>query len=301
MRAFQLALFALAGTSAFDTSVRPTPTRPRAARPRAAAKMHGAFSMAALSSRISEVQQQPEPESVQLLMLDAMVPRQRYHLAAPAPLVETIVDSHVPLVMMQPHWPNLHTWDDMDGMWTPEREQQPASHGVEVTVAGMSPRSTDGDAIITLVAGRWCEVLSVSADEGSAASVRAGTARWRDLDARAPEEQPTPSVLQRSEALASLVDVWTSYMGAAGSDASVEKMDVRVRDLGPMPPADRPSDRALWVAALINPCPSGASGSLALEVRPAALCAPAAEARVRVVQSALEDSIERLRLWYSDT
>ena len=26
-----------------------------------------------------------------------------------------------------------------------------------------------------------------------------------------------------------------------------------------MPPADRPSDRALWVAALINPCPSGAS------------------------------------------
>ena len=79
------------------------------------------------------------------------------------------------------------------------------------------------------------------------------------------------------------------------------EMDVRVRDLGPMPPADRPSDRALWVAALINPCPSGASGSLALEVRPAALCAQAAEARVRVVQSALEDSIERLRLWYSDT
>ena len=50
------------------------------------------FSMASLSQRIAEVQSQPEPEVVRLLMLDAMLPRQRLELAAPANLVRTIVD-----------------------------------------------------------------------------------------------------------------------------------------------------------------------------------------------------------------
>ena len=78
----------------------------------------------------------------------------------------------------------------------------------------------------------------------------------------------------------------------------MQQLEARLCELGAMPPAERPSDRALWVAALINPCPSGAPGSLAREVRPAALCAPAAEVRVRVVQAALKDSIDRLRDWY---
>ena len=48
-------------------------------------RMHSdTFSMATLTSRITEVAKRPEPEDVRLLMLDAMVPRQRYQLAAPA-------------------------------------------------------------------------------------------------------------------------------------------------------------------------------------------------------------------------
>jgi hypothetical protein len=41
-------------------------------------------------------------------------------------------------------------------------------------------------------------------------------------------------------------------------------------DLGPMPPAARPRDRAVWAAALINPLPAL---GVSLEIRPAVLCA----------------------------
>ena len=296
MYALLVVVLALPGASALLH--RATPSRIRAP----SIKMHSdTFSMATLSSRIEEVSEQPEPDAVRLLMLDAMVPRQRYQLAAPAPLVEAIVHSQragTPLVVMEPHWPNLYAWNEAEEVWRPHRRQQPASHGVEVSVAEMGPRGTDGDAIVTLIAGRWCEVVAIGADEGSAVHGRSGSVRWRALDACAPEEQPTPAVLDRSEALGKQVDVWAEYVRAAGSEKSVQQMEARLRTLGEMPSADRPSDRALWVAGLINPCPSGTGGTLAHEVRPAALNAPAAEARVRVVQTALKDSIERLRAWY---
>ena len=254
------------------------------------------FSMAVLSSRMQEVYRQPEPETVQLLMLDPMCPRQRYQFAAPAPLVETVVRSQTPLVVMEPHGRRRNWSQPPAQLWSPEqwRRQQPASHAshaVEGIVVDIGPRGVDGDAILTLSAGRWCEVVSIDG-EG-----RTGTVRWRALDARAPEEQPTASLLEQVEALGKQVERWTQIVRAAGSEASVRQLEERLCSLGRMPPAERPSDRALWVAALINPC-GGAGGTLAVEVRPAALCAPAAEARVRVVQAALEDSIERLCNWY---
>ena len=287
-----LVLRSLDRTSALHRPVTPS-------RLRADVKMQSdAFSMASLNSRVEQVCHQATPEAARLLMLDAMVPRQRYQLAAPAQLVQTIVDSQhagTPLVMVEPHWPNLYTWNEPAKVWRPHRRQEPASHGVEVSIAAMGPRGAEGDAIVTLEAGRWCEVVSVSAVEGSVACGCPGTVRWRALDAREPEEQPTPAVLSRSEALGEQARVWADYVRAIGSEASVAQLESRMLGLGEMPPADRPSDRALWVAGLINPCPSGASGTLALEVRPAALNAPAAEARVRVVQAALVDSIDRLR------
>ena len=278
---------------------RATPIRLRAS----SIRMHSdTFSMATLTSRITEVAKRPEPEDVRLLMLDAMVPRQRYQLAAPAPLVDSIVESQregTPLVVMEPHWPNLYAWNEADEVWRPDGLQQPASHGVEVSVAEMGPRGTDGDAIVTLIAGRWCEVVAIGAEEeGSAVHGRSGSVCWRTLDAHAPEEQPTPDLLESSEALGKQVDVWAEYVRAAGSEKSVQQLEARLRSLGEMPSAERPSDRALWVAGLINPSPSGTGGTLAREIRPAVLNAPAAEARVLVVQAALKDSIERLRSWY---
>merc|ERR1712216_823012 len=61
-----------------------------------------------------------------------------------------------------------------------------------------------------------------------------------------------------------------------------------LRNLGTMPPADRPFDRALWVAALINPLPAL---GVALEIRPAVLQAPSAAAALAVVTSGIQGSI----------
>jgi len=275
---------------------------------RAAVRMQddaGAFSMATLSSRIAEVRAQPEPHLVRLLMLEPMLPRQRLALEAPAALVDTIENSQragSSLVVMEPHWPSLRIWDEHKRSWKGCR-QGPASHGVEVTLAEMGPRGVDGGADVTLVAGRLAEVVSIGVDEGSALLGRSGTVRWQALDPMQPEEQPTPAVLECSEALGALVSEWAYLVRTAGSKASVEQLEARLHTLGEMPAAERPSDRALWVAALINSCPSTPGlarntpglGDLALEVRPAALRAHAAEARVRVVQTVLKDSIERLR------
>jgi hypothetical protein len=51
---------------------------------------------------------------------------------------------------------------------------------------------------------------------------------------------------------------------------------------------------ALWVAALINGAHQPRALGIATDVRPAALKADSAEARVRLVRAALDESIQRL-------
>ena len=52
---------------------------------------------------------------------------------------------------------------------------------------------------------------------------------------------------------------------AAARGRYAAQLDGVLADLGPMPDADRPNTRALWVAGLINPV---SKHGLALEVRP---------------------------------
>lgn len=63
-------------------------------------------------------------------------------------------------------------------------------------------------------------------------------------------------------------------------------------DLGQIPPPEKPSARALWVAGLINPLPAL---GVALEIRPAVLTAASVQARLRAARLGLEDSIARLQ------
>ena len=63
-------------------------------------------------------------------------------------------------------------------------------------------------------------------------------------------------------------------------------------DLGPIPPESQPGERALWVAALINPLPGL---GVAIECRPALLTARSSAERLRVVTRVIEQSIETLR------
>ena len=59
----------------------------------------------------------------------------------------------------------------------------------------------------------------------------------------------------------------------------------------PMPPAEEPRNRALWVAALINPLPAL---GVSLEIRPAVLSAPTTAAALEAVMHGIKTSIAHL-------
>ena len=62
-------------------------------------------------------------------------------------------------------------------------------------------------------------------------------------------------------------------------------------DLGDLPAATKPYDRAMWVAALINPLPAL---GVAMEIRPAVLQATSTADALAVVTSGILSSIAHL-------
>ena len=108
-------------------------------------------------------------------------------------------------------------------------------------------------------------------------------------------------VLARSERLSAQAEEWTGLARAAARGRYAAQLDGALADLGPMPDADRPNARALWVAGLINPVsnPGGNTGgnlaNLALEVRPQVLMAPSVDVRLCAVERALSASISKLQ------
>ena len=124
--------------------------------------------MGALATRIADVQALPAPEAVRIFDLDAMVPRQRLAFDAPQAFVDQLdqaeADGGKALVMVGRELSALN------------------SHGVEVEVETVQRRSDGTGAAVTLVAGRFCEVISVGDDEGSRWLGRSGTVCWVSLD-----------------------------------------------------------------------------------------------------------------------
>lgn len=235
-----------------------------------------AFSMEALASRIAQLKEAPEPEQCRVLVLDSMVPGQSLRTGVPQALLDTIDDNaDRPLVMVGRHRLQLH------------------SHGVECLVQERASAPDSGLTMVTLQAGRYCEVVDVGDDEGSRWSGRTGRARWLTLEAGeagAPEERPTDAIIARAEALEPLVAEWMALV-RNGRERSEGQLDQVLKDMGPMPPPSEASRRALWVAGVINPLPAL---GVALEIRPAALMAPTADLRLQVAEMGLRDSIQRL-------
>ena len=236
----------------------------------------GGLDMSLLASRISALQQAPEPEKVRLFNFDAMVPGQCLTFSVPASFVETLDRMEVdecPLVMVGRDRLRL------------------LNNGVECRVERLD-RLPEGDAIATLIADRYCEVVEVGEDEGSRWLGRSGSVRWLSLDASTPGEQPAPAVLSRAKALDVLVSEWMQLVKATGRERQPGQIEKILADLGPIPEPNRPTARALWIAGLINPLPAL---GVALEIRPACLTAETADIRLQVVEMGLKDSIERLK------
>jgi len=95
---------------------------------------------------------------------------------------------------------------------------------------------------------------------------------------------------------ASLVDRWIEL--ARQNERHPGQIDTLLKQLGSIPPEYEPTERALWVGALINPLPSM---GVATEIRPALLVSKRAEERVQVALDAILKSIRHMdgsaRMW----
>jgi len=88
---------------------------------------------------------------------------------------------------------------------------------------------------------------------------------------------------------ASLVDRWIEL--AKENEREPGQIDTLLEQLGKIPSADTPSERAFWVGALINPIPAM---GVATEIRPALLTARTAEERVQIALNGILSSIQNM-------
>ena len=188
------------------------------------------------------------------------------------------------------------------------------SHGVEARVA-----SLDDDAAM-LIGMRVFERVDVEAlaEAGISAyltgDVFSADVRWVDIglsDELSAARSPSRAVTLASRELGALVERWLSLTAGSGgtdlggrsqqgegSDAEPESVVAHLlADLGELPSADCPSQRALWVVALINPfgrlCPDGTWP--AMDVRKAILTAATPLERLSVAKTAMIDSLYKIK------
>ncbi|KAL1507038.1 hypothetical protein AB1Y20_007900 [Prymnesium parvum] len=226
-----------------------------------------AVDMAALQARIEQL----KASQVQLLDLDAMVPRQKLVLEAPEALVEMI-----------------HREQQAGGTigMVGRQRRQLFSHGVEV-LPEMLGETADGHMQLALRAGRRFEVEELGEEADSRWVGRSARVRW--VEEATGGKAPSEAARVLSAALEPLVREWVELVRSTGRERVEGQIDGVLDDLGPMP--EEPNARALWVAGLINPLPAL---GVALEIRPAALMASSTEERLAVVEMGLRDSIRRL-------
>lgn len=225
--------------------------------------------LSVLSRRIAALD--AEEDDAACLVLDAMVPRQRLALRFASDFAEslqTIRASGKPMCML-----------GID-----PRQRTVMRRGVEARIESLA--ASDGGLDAVLIGGRRFELLETDSGAWPPAE--------RLFDARVRWLQEPPSAgaaVERAESLEPLVARWIELVRSTGRERQPGQIDTLLGDLGPMPEASDADDRALWVAALINPLPAL---GVALEIRPLALAATSTLARLAVAQRGLEDSIARL-------
>jgi Lon protease-like protein len=172
--------------------------------------------------------------------------------------------------------------------------QQLLGFGTECEVLGVR-EGDEGDGVCIDVIGR--RPFALAGEVWTEGRYQASRVVWHpgpaidELGAQAP----SMAVLQASERLEVLVNEWLRL--ARGRGARVQDVDGSLGPLGPMPPAHRPSARAMWAASLINPAADGAKFEpLSIpEMRHVMLAARDTAERLRVVSGALCRSISALQ------
>jgi len=106
------------------------------------------------------------------------------------------------------------------------------------------------------------------------------------------KNQLKTKIQELSITLESLVEEWDTLVRTTNRERFPGHLDSIRQDLGPLPKADKPNERALWVSGLINPLPAL---GVAIEIRPAVLTARTTSRRLIMAEYGIRDSIDRLR------
>ena len=261
---------------------------------------------------------------VQCIILDAMVPKQRFEFLFPPPIGG----------MLRRLRQEQSTLCVLGMTHTVDRSGQPKlgkllNRGVEARIESLlsvplgntegffsshtAPLGrTEGAGVpgggemvqcsydATLIGGRRFELLD-SADAVLGGQfppqqpIFPARVRWLDDEDAA---SVTPELLERSEALAPLVSQWTALVREKRLEKKPEQIEALLADLGPMPSAEDADARALWVAGLACPLPGlniPPRLELALEFRPAVLGAIGAVDRVEAAHKGIARAIDALR------
>lgn len=256
--------------------------------------------MASLRNRVQEVEK--SSETLPLVVLDSMLPRQVLKIQANNPLLMELVGDRIK---------NEMPFIGMMGMAKLASGQNVhLKSGVEVEI--INPEFVDGGIRMELRGGRrfrieghvknadergWTEaqVEFLDSEEEEEAEISEGDDRMSVARAISKSTEWT-SPNMNTEGNSSLVDRWISL--AKENEREPGQIDRLLEQLGEIPPPECPSERAFWVGALINPLPAM---GVALEIRPALLTAKTAEERVHIASQGILKSIKHMdgsaRLW----
>jgi hypothetical protein len=122
-------------------------------------------------------------------------------------------------------------------------------------------------------------------DEGAAGTKEKGADEWSQDKRNIEKAKDIEALYARWQHLA------TSQVFALQTNPALLRY---YRDIGPIPPLGKPSARALWCAALINPTTQTGFSGLAKDIRVPMLSAPNTAERLYIVEKALRNSIEDL-------
>jgi hypothetical protein len=253
-------------------------------------------SMALLQKRIHQVTQ--SESTLPLVVLDAMLPRQRLivnvnHDLLIMSLMRGLVKSR--LKEETPYFGML-------GMTRSETlEPIHLSTGVQVEIVG-KPQETDGGLNLELKAGKRFRIEQDTVERTEKGWVQAQVIyldsnkedkQEKDMESMARARQMAKEFTDPNVSLnenKSLKDRWIEL--AREKEQTPGQIDQLLKDLGPIPSWEEPSECALWIGALINPIPAM---GVALEIRPELLMAKSAEERTQIALNGIWNSIHHMQ------
>jgi hypothetical protein len=256
--------------------------------------------MAALRTRVKEVEDRES--KLPMVVVDSMLPRQVLKINVKNVLLKELVKECLQ---------NETPFFGMLGLARLSSGQQVhLKHGVEVEIVGKPLVLDEGGMKLELKAGRrfsiegevdnagkgWTEARVRFLDsEEQEANELTGEDRFSLARAIAKATGLTSPNMNMPDGL-SLVNRWIEL--ATENEKTPGQIARLLEQIGEIPPPEEPTERALWVGALINPIPAM---GVAMEVRPQLLIAKKAEDRVQLALDGILKSIKHMdgsaRMW----